>query len=92
MLMTISQSRFIRESCLCVAVGRRMVDLQRQIEAKNRLLRELALTDALTCLPNRRAIRRMVKPSIEWGCAAWLFILGGEEDVDSRVAVHAKQP
>jgi diguanylate cyclase (GGDEF)-like protein len=39
-----------------VAVGRRLVDLQRQIESKNRLLEELALTDPLTCLPNRRAI------------------------------------
>lgn len=39
-----------------VAVGRRIVDLQRQIETKNQLLQELALTDALTGLPNRRAI------------------------------------
>jgi diguanylate cyclase (GGDEF)-like protein len=39
-----------------VRVGRRLIDLHRQIEAKNRLLAELALTDALTGLPNRRAI------------------------------------
>jgi len=44
-----------------VAVGRRIVDLQRQIEAKNRLLEELALTDSLTGLPNRRAIEN-------WAC------------------------
>jgi diguanylate cyclase (GGDEF)-like protein len=44
-----------------VAVGRRIVDLQRQIEAKNRLLEELALTDALTGLPNRRAIEEWAK-------------------------------
>src|SRR6202167_4357145 len=37
-------------------VGRRIVELHRQVEAKNRLLEELALTDSLTGLPNRRAI------------------------------------
>ena len=39
-----------------VAVGRRIVELHRQIQAKNRSLEELALTDGLTGLPNRRAI------------------------------------
>jgi diguanylate cyclase (GGDEF)-like protein len=39
-----------------VGVGRRMIELHRQIEAKNRQLEELALTDPLTGLPNRRAI------------------------------------
>lgn len=39
-----------------VGVGRRIVELHRQLEAKNRLLEELALTDTLTGLPNRRAI------------------------------------
>jgi two-component system cell cycle response regulator len=39
-----------------VEVGRRLVELHRQVGAKNRLLEELALTDSLTCLPNRRAI------------------------------------
>jgi len=39
-----------------VGVGRRIVELHRQLAAKNLLLEELALTDALTGLPNRRAI------------------------------------
>jgi two-component system, cell cycle response regulator len=39
-----------------IAVGRRIVDLHREIQAKNRLLEEMALTDALTDLPNRRAV------------------------------------
>jgi diguanylate cyclase (GGDEF)-like protein len=39
-----------------VGVGRRMFELHRQIEAKNRQLEELALTDPLTGLHNRRAI------------------------------------
>ena len=43
-----------------VAVGVRTVELHRQIQAKNKALEEQALTDAMTGLPNRRAIE-------EWG-------------------------
>ena len=39
-----------------VAVGFRTVELHRQIQAKNQALQELALTDSMTGLPNRRAI------------------------------------
>lgn len=39
-----------------VGVGRRIIELHRQIEAKNRQLEALALTDPLTGLANRRAI------------------------------------
>ena len=42
-------------------VGQRIISLQRQIEAKNRQLEELAFADALTGLPNRRAVE-------EWTC------------------------
>jgi two-component system, cell cycle response regulator len=39
-------------------VGRRIIGLHREVEAKNRLLEQLALTDELTRLPNRRAVEQ----------------------------------
>lgn len=39
-----------------IGVGRRIIDLHREIDAKNKLLMEMANTDPLTGLPNRRAI------------------------------------
>ncbi len=55
-----------------VGVGRRFVDLHRQIEAKNRQLEDLALTDSLTGLPNRRALEAWATQQLD-GAARYGF-------------------
>ena len=61
-----------------VRVGRRLSELHRQIEAKNHLLEKLALTDALTGLPNRRAIEewvsRQLSGAARHGFPFWVVI------------------
>lgn len=62
-----------------VRVGARLVDLHRQIEAKNRLLEELALTDPLTGLSNRRAIvgwaGRQLSGAARHGYTFWVVVM-----------------
>src|SRR6266705_4869256 len=61
-----------------VAVGRRIVELHREIQTKNRLLEELALTDSLTGLPNRRAIEdwsvRQLSGADRHGYSFWVVM------------------
>jgi diguanylate cyclase (GGDEF)-like protein len=59
-------------------VGRRTVELHREIERKNRQLEQLALTDGLTALPNRRAIEdwanRQFSGALRHGFPLWVVM------------------
>ncbi len=71
-----------------VEVGRRFVLMHQQIEAKNRLLEELALTDSLTGLANRRAIEdwasRQISGAARHGFTIWVVLA----DLDNFKAVN----
>jgi len=62
-----------------IRVGRRLIDLQRQLEEKNRLLEHVALTDDLTGLPNRRAIEawadRQLQAAVRHGFSFWVVLI-----------------
>jgi diguanylate cyclase (GGDEF)-like protein len=61
-----------------VAVGRRIVELHREIQTKNRLLEGLALTDPLTGLLNRRAVEdwaaRQLTGAVRHDFPLWVVI------------------
>jgi diguanylate cyclase (GGDEF)-like protein len=67
-----------RELVARVGVGRRIIELQREVQAKNRLLEEMALTDSLTGLPNRRAIEfwapQQLSSAVRHGYPLWIAI------------------
>jgi diguanylate cyclase (GGDEF)-like protein len=71
-----------------VEVARRFVSMHQQIEAKNRLLEELALTDSLTGLANRRAIddwaSRQISGAARHDFAFWVVLA----DIDNFKAVN----
>ncbi len=71
-----------------VGVGTRVAQLHRELEAKNRLLNELAVTDALTTLPNRRGIEdwanRQLSGAARYGFTFWLVIA----DLDNFKAIN----
>jgi two-component system, cell cycle response regulator len=71
-----------------IGVGRRIVDLHREIEAKNRLLEGMAHTDPLTGLPNRRAIEewagRQLRGAARHGFPFWVVLT----DLDSFKSVN----
>ena len=62
-----------------VRVGRRLMDLTRQLEEKNRLLEQAALTDELTGLPNRRAIEswaaHQLAAATRHGFSFWVVLI-----------------
>jgi diguanylate cyclase (GGDEF)-like protein len=66
-----------------IGVGRRIIDLHRQLEQKSAQLEEVARTDVLTGLPNRRAIEewasKQLKGASRHGFPVWV-VLG---DLDS---------
>jgi two-component system, cell cycle response regulator len=71
-----------------VGVGLRIMELQREIEVKNAMLQELALTDPLTSLPNRRAIEewaaRQLSGAARYGFSFWVAL----GDLDHFKAVN----
>jgi two-component system cell cycle response regulator len=71
-----------------VDVARRFVNMHQQIEAKNRLLEELALTDPLTGLANRRAVEdwatRQLSGASRHNFAIWMVLC----DLDNFKAVN----
>lgn len=62
-----------------VGVGRRFAGLYRDIEAKNQLLEELARTDPLTGMQNRRAVEewaiRQLNGAARYGFPLWIAIV-----------------
>jgi len=63
-------------------VGRRIIGLHREIDTKNKQLKEMAHTDPLTGLPNRRAIEEWGERTARRG-AAWLSPVVVHADLDS---------
>jgi len=71
-----------------VGVGRRIIDLHRELAAKTQKLEEAARTDPLTALPNRRAIEewaaRQLRGSARHGFPLWVVI----GDIDSFKTIN----
>ena len=71
-----------------IGVGRRIIDLHRQIDAKNKLLEQMAHCDSLTGLPNRRAIEdwaaRQLRGAARHGFPYWVVLA----DLDSFKSVN----
>jgi two-component system, cell cycle response regulator len=71
-----------------IGVGRRIIGLHREIDAKNKLLEEMAHTDSLTGLPNRRAIEewanRQLRGAARHGYSLWVVHV----DLDSFKSIN----
>lgn len=70
-----------------INVGRRIIDLNRELMAKNQRLEEAARTDPLTGLPNRRAIdewaSKQLRGAARHGFPIWVIV--GDLDCFKRV-------
>jgi two-component system cell cycle response regulator len=64
-----------------IGVGRRTIELHREIGAKNKLLEEMAHTDPLTGLPNRRAIE-------EWAARHGFAVWVAHADLDNFKSIN----
>jgi two-component system, cell cycle response regulator len=71
-----------------IGVGCRIAELHREIDAKNKLLKEMAHTDVLTGLPNRRALEdwagRQVRGAERHGFPFWVVAT----DLDSFKVIN----
>jgi diguanylate cyclase (GGDEF)-like protein len=71
-----------------IGVGRRIIDLHRQVDAKTKLLEEMAHSDPLTGLPNRRAIEdwaaRQLRGAARHGFPYWVVLA----DLDSFKSIN----
>jgi two-component system, cell cycle response regulator len=71
-----------------IGVGRRTIDLHNEIDSKNKLLEELAHTDSLTGLPNRRALEdwagRQLRGAARHGYSLWVV----HADLDSFKSIN----
>jgi two-component system cell cycle response regulator len=71
-----------------IGVGRRTIDLHREIDGKNKLLEEMAHTDPLTSVPNRRAIEewagRQLRGAARHGYSLWVV----HADLDSFKSIN----
>ena len=71
-----------------IGVGRRIINLNRQIDAKSKLMEEEARTDKLTGLPNRRAVEewtvRQMRAAARHGFPVWVVLT----DIDSFKSIN----
>ena len=68
----------VKELVARVGVGRRIIEMHREIEEKNKLLETAARTDFLTGLPNRRAVEeyaaKQLGGAIRHGFPLWVML------------------